>query len=241
MKETELNNRSVRFSGAPWHNPGVKIIVGGVGGIGSWTCLALSRQEADLYIFDMDTIDETNMGGQFFTTNDIGKNKAVAMKDHIVNFSANTNVTTFDKYDEDSFSGLIVISAFDNMEARKLMYEKWLEFIRSDEGKDKPVLFIDGRLLAESMKVFAVTRETANKYRDYLWSDAEIEDVDCSYKATTHCSMIIAGLITSIYNNFLTNVKNNALIRETPFLTELDLPVLTFKTNQNGEQAKLQD
>ena len=231
--DKDINNRSVRFSGAPWYMPNIKVIVGGQGGIGSWLSIALSRQESELYTFDFDAVDETNQGGQFFNTGDIGKNKAEAMKEHIANFSANTNVTTFDKYDDDSFTGLIVFSAFDNMAARKLMYNKWKAFMLSDESEGKQGVFIDGRLLMESMKVFAVTRANMDKYESVLYDDGEIPDVDCAQKATTHCSMIIAGLMTGIYNNFLTNAKYKMNIREVPFLTEVELPTLTFNTSEN--------
>lgn len=233
VETPEINNRTVRFSDAPWYKSGIKIIIGGVGGIGSWLSLALSRQDSELYLFDFDQVDETNMGGQHFTTNDIGRNKAEVMKEQIANFSANTNVTTFENYDDDSFSNPIVFAAFDSMKARKLMFDKWVELMRSEEYEDKPGIFIDGRLLAEGIKVFAVTKDKIDEYRKFLWDDSEIQDLPCSFKATTHCSMIIGGLMVSIYNNYLTNLVYNCCVREVPFLTEFDLPTLTFNMKED--------
>jgi hypothetical protein len=229
----EINNRSVRFSGASWYKPGIKLIVGGVGGIGSWLSLALARQEAILYLFDMDEVDETNMGGQHYRTSDIARNKAEVMREQILEYCGNVDVTALGEYTEESFTGPIVFSAFDSMEARKIMFERWVEYINSEEGKDKPALFIDGRLLAEEMKVFAVTRADIEKYRTYLWDDSEIEELECSYKATTHCSMSIASIMVSVYNNYIANVNENAMIREVPFLTEFTLPLMRFKMSND--------
>lgn len=194
----------------------------------SWLSLLLSRQETKLYLFDFDTIDETNMGGQHFTTKDIGRNKAEVMAEQIKEFSGDIEVTTMGEYDEDSFTGNIVFSAFDSMKARKTMFRKFKAYALSEESKGKPVVFIDGRLLAEELKIFTVTRKNIDEYEKYLWDDSEIEDLPCSFKATSHCSAIIAGIMVSIYNNFLTNVVYKTNVREVPFLTEVELPTLTF-------------
>lgn len=240
-EKKKVNNRTVRFSGADWYHPGKQIIIGGVGGIGSWLCHALARQEAELFLFDMDTVDETNMGGQHFRTSDIGRNKVDVIQEQIREYSGGVQVTAFGRYDENSPAGNLMMSAFDNMAARKLMFEKWVEYIETPEGKFvngkdgklKEALFVDGRLLAEDLKVFAVDRNHVDKYRTYLWNDDEIADLDCTLKATTHCSMMIAGFMTTVYNNYLTNIKHNAVIRDVPFLTELALPILKFKMSDD--------
>lgn len=65
------NSRTVRFSDAPWYIPGLPILVGGAGAIGSWLTLYLARQDAKLYVYDFDTIDLTNMGGQLYNSSSL--------------------------------------------------------------------------------------------------------------------------------------------------------------------------
>lgn len=195
----------------------------------SWLALSLARQECEIYIYDFDTIDETNMGGQHFTSSDIDKPKVQAVVEQAIAYSNNRNVHSMnERYTENTLSNSIVFSAFDNMEARKVMFENWLK-----NNSDKESIFIDGRLLSESFKVFAVTPQNAEKYREYLWNDSEIPDVECSYKATTHCSMLIAGMMTSIFNNHITNILLDCNVREVPFLTEAELPLMSFKFKDN--------
>ena len=231
--EKDINPRTVRFSDALWYKPGLQAIVGGAGGIGSWLTLFLSRQDTEIFLFDFDTIDESNMGGQHFTTKDIGREKAEVMAAQAREFSGNHNVTPSGKYEEDSPSHTVVFSAFDNMAARKLMFEKWAAYIMEDDVKNEPAIFIDGRLLAEDLQIYAVTRDNLEKYRAYLWEDSEVEEVQCSFKATTHCSAIIAGLMTGIYNNYLFNTHIGAVARDVPLRTSLELATLMFNTKTN--------
>jgi len=232
-----INNRTVRFSDAPWYKPGTMVIVGGAGSIGSWLSLGLSRQEAKIQLFDYDMIDEVNMAGQMYSTSDIGKNKADVMVDQCMAFSANGDVVSMGKYEEDSFSNDFVFSAFDNMAARKLMFEKWVEFVTSEDMKGKPAIFIDGRLTAEEMQIYAVTRKDIDNYRKYLWDDKDVPDVACSFKSTTHSSMTIAGFMTAIFNNYITNVHYKAQVREVPFRTSLEFPTMMFNTKENEPKS----
>jgi len=224
-----INNRTIRFSDAPWYNPGVKVIIGGAGGIGSWLSLLLSRQECEIYLFDHDIIEEVNMAGQMYKTNQIGLSKVNAMANNIMDYSANS-INIFDMYNETSFSNEYVFSGFDNMKARKIMLNNWEKYMATH---DKPGIFIDGRLLAEEIQIYAVTRDRISEYRKFLWDDKDIADLPCSFKSTTHCGTIIAGLMTSIFNNYLTNIKFELEVREVPFKTTFELPTLTFNTREN--------
>jgi len=136
--DSNIDNKKVRFSDADWYKSGPEdIIVGGVGGIGSWVALLLSRIGHELHIYDDDTIDETNMAGQLYPISAIGKSKEVAVMEMIRDFSG-TRCSSNGRYTKDSLYSPIVFSCFDNMEARKVMFEKWA----AEEDRE---LFVDGR------------------------------------------------------------------------------------------------
>lgn len=135
----DLDNKKVRFSDADWYTIGPQeIVIGGVGGIGSFAAFFLGRIGHTLYLFDDDTIDETNMAGQLYSILQIGWNKAEAIQSTIKMFSGNHNVDIMGRFEKDSPITPITFSCFDNMTARKHMFEKWA----ADENRE---LFVDGR------------------------------------------------------------------------------------------------
>jgi molybdopterin/thiamine biosynthesis adenylyltransferase len=211
-----------RFSDATWFNTPYEIILGGAGGIGSWTALFLARIGHILHIYDMDVIDDVNIAGQLYQKSQIGINKAKATADNCHAFS-NCEIYTYEEpFTEEHFVTPITISAFDNMAARKLMFEKWCEL----EDRE---LFLDGRMLAEVGMVFAVKKGDEDKYRKHLFDDAEVEDAPCSFKATSHCGALIGSLITSNLNNYISNKVTGMDVREVSFLTSFQLPMTNFE------------
>lgn len=230
---TKIDNKKARFSDADWYTIGPQeIIVGGTGGIGSWVALFLARIGHDLYLYDDDSIDETNMAGQLYKLSQIGKNKAEATKDNIFDFTGNTNVEILGRYTPNSLSAPIVVSCFDNMAARKLMFEKWA-------AQEEREVFIDGRMLAETGMVYCVVKGQEDEYRKDLFEDSEVEEAPCSFKATSHCGAFIASLMVSNLNNYLANKKVGIEIRITQFRTDFELPLMSvaeFKQSQNTEE-----
>lgn len=229
LTKSRINNKTVRFSGAPWYEPDISAIIGGIGGIGSWLSFFLSRQEMALVLFDGDRIDEVNLAGQLYCNSDIGRNKAETMvsiiSDYCSRYQSYEGI-----YDEDSYSCSIVFSCFDNMSARKLMFNKWCEYIKDKSNEDPYKIFIDGRMLAEQGEVYFVTPDRIKDYKKTLFDDSETKKEDCSYKATSHCGAIIAGLMTSGFNNYIANIKTGNNMREFPFIISYQLPLMNFKT-----------
>lgn len=213
-----------RFKDAPWFDPKgeIEVIIGGAGGIGSWLALFLARQNVEISIFDMDTVEEVNLGGQFFSDNDIGQTKVQAIRGWCESFTRNALDINLE-YTKDSPTHKYVFSCFDNMSARKLMFEKWAEKATDDS------IYIDGRLLAEEGSIYCVTKDKIEEYRKTLFDDSEVLLVSCSYKSTTHCSALIASLMTSLFNNYITNVKAGMELREVTFNINFQLPVLNFE------------
>jgi len=83
----ETNNR---FSGASWYpemNKKFALIVG-LGATGSWASLFLARAGIQsLHIVDFDTFEYHNIGSQFVSYSDLGKDKVNAVYTNIFNFT----------------------------------------------------------------------------------------------------------------------------------------------------------
>lgn len=230
----EVLERFSRFKDAPWFKFGDEepenVIIGGAGGIGSWLALFLERAGIKTFIYDDDTIESHNIGGQFFKHNDIGAKKVEALYYNIRDF-ADTNPGIFrEKYTSQSLSNKFMFSAFDNMEARKIMFENWRRFNQNEPN----AIFIDGRLEMEQLQIFCITNETASVYEEnYLLDDAQIADTMCTLKQTTHTAAMIASLMVGFFTNHLTNIYEEELMRDVPFYYEYFIP-LNLTTIRNG-------
>jgi len=221
------NSIKTRFKDAVWANTKEKITIGGAGGIGSWLSLLLSRTEQDIVIWDDDIIDESNMSGQLYQIKDIGQYKVTACEQIAHEFSGWNFIYTSiaSKLTEKTALSPICFSAFDNMEARKNMFESWVKYHSEEEN----AIFIDGRMLMESGQIFCVTKENIQRYREeYLFEDYEVPAVDCSTKATSHCGAFISSLMVSFFTNHVTNLVYKDKIREVPFKFEFELPIANF-------------
>lgn len=225
-----VDSKKARFSNAPWFNAAQdsRAIVGGVGNIGSWVTLFLARQGVTIYAYDKDTVGIENIASQLYTITNIGNSKLNCIESTLTMF-VNDNIAGEGKFiqlNELTSTNKMIdkycFSCFDNMSARKLLFESWVDIY----GKDKDAIFIDGRLLAEIGQVFFVTTDKIEQYRATLFDDSEVALEDCAYKGTTHCSAMIAGLMVSGFNNFLVNLKTP--IRSLPFNIDFQLAIFNF-------------
>jgi tRNA A37 threonylcarbamoyladenosine dehydratase len=141
----EVADKFSRFKEAPWfRTEPLDIIIGGCGGIGSWTSLLLSRQAHNLYLFDDDRVENLNLGNQLFRHSDVGENKTQAVTNVIRDLSGQDNIEQYELYTSESISGPIMISCFDNMKARKVMFDNWVNYVKTNPEDN--CIFIDGRL-----------------------------------------------------------------------------------------------
>lgn len=223
-----------RFKDLPWfeeverlNTEEIEIGIVGAGGIGSWTTFMLARLGSKIFVYDDDILEEHNIGGQLYGISHVGQPKVNALQTIVKDFCDN-NLSVFNElYTEEKPTSNIMISAVDNMAARKIIFEKWVELYKATE--DENMLFIDGRMLAENMQVYAVTPSRIEAYRETLFDDEEIQEQPCSAKATSHCGAMIATIITQLLTNWLTNQKVD--IREVPFNVTYDIPLLEFTLN----------
>lgn len=229
----EVDQKRVRFSDAHWYNSKEKLDISiiGLGGIGSYLAYFLSRiGDHNFYIYDYDTIDETNMAGQFYPTSAIGENKVRACTDNMIGYSG-VIPNEMGKFTKDSMVTPYMFSPLDNMDVRELAFNKWVE----EYGTLDEALFVDCRMLMESLEVYFVTKDRIEDYRKELFPDAEIEEAPCSAKATSHCGAMCASLAVAGFTNYLSNLYTDTDIREVPFKLRVDLPFISIKFKQNAE------
>lgn len=225
---------TTRFKDASWYDNNLEVMVGGVGGIGSWLSFLLGRQNIRLIIFDNDVVNNVNLGGQLYSNNYIDSTKVDSMKSIINDFSNNYRVVTHSElYTETSYSLPIMFSCFDNMQARKVFFNNWKEsyLLYTTNGRPAiPMIYIDGRMSVEDFQIYTVkSEEDIDRYEKTLFDDSELEDARCSYKATSHCGAMIASMMVGLFNNYISNYKTGEQIREVPFSTSVSIPMMSYE------------
>lgn len=211
----ELDRLNGRFKSAPWYqkSKNEKILLTGVGGIGSNALYCLTKTiPATYYIVDDDIVDEHNIGTQFYRESQIGKAKVSACLENTdyKNINPIKKLVTTEQLP-------ITITGFDNMEARRLIFNNW------KANPDREIL-IDGRLRATFYEIFVVTPGNEDKYEKTLFDSSEIEKSPCTFKQTAYFAMLIGAKITQILVNYL----NNKYLGE-------DICVIPFRVSELGD------
>lgn len=223
--ENELNiiqPRTSRFNGCSWFTKNMpEVFVLGCGNIGSWVSLSLARMNCSLHLFDEDIIEPHNQGCQFYTKEDTGKPKSLALRNHLIDFSDNSDIFIYGFYTEDSMYNPIIFCCADTMSARYIAFNKW----KSQESRE---IFLDSRNSAEMMEIYAVQKGDEERYEKTLFSDSEGSDLPCNYKSTNHCALISSGLMVSAFTNYLANKNSGDSMRTVPFYTLLEIPFFTY-------------
>lgn len=203
-----------RFSAAPFVTGPLDITLGGLGGVGAYVAFFLSRLRHTLIAYEMDKVEDVNLDCQFFQYSDLGKTKGEAVTNMVSKYS-NGYIDVVGKYEAGYEVTPYCFAMFDNMEARKLMFEEWCK----DRSRK---IFIDTRLQAEEFQIFCVYKEEhIQRYLDSLRKDEEIPDLPCSYKQTGHYAAMVATQAVALFCNYLANQKHlkelGEEIREVPF------------------------
>lgn len=227
-----------RFSAAVWFQNmrEADVIIAGIGGIGSWTALLISRLGVrSLTIYDDDRVERVNMAGQFFQSSNTGGYKVNAMRDLCESFSSYYGVSAMrQRYTSGSLRNKIMICGFDNMDSRRTFFNSWKTGVRGAENPNE-YLFIDGRLLMEELQIYCIQGNdeyNMNRYEtEFLFSDEEAVEPMCSQKQTSFMANMIAGLIVNLLVNFVANKQQDMLYpRDLPFMTVYYGDRMFFKT-----------
>lgn len=227
-----------RFSDALWYNKildlskDTVIVVGGVGGIGGWLTVPIGRMGFTKFLLvDPDQVEEVNLAGQMYGKSDIGIDKVDAIGRRLQDFNPLVSINTITGFVDETLNdniiaiygkdiNVIFLSCFDNMKARKDMFNSFVNFPNKK-------LFMDGRLTAELLEIFTVQafEKEIVKYKEYLFEDTEVKEAPCSFKQTTHLAMLIAGFMSGILSNLIVNISSGKNIYEVPFYHQYILPL----------------
>lgn len=238
-----VDESTSRFSSAEWYDKvrEQRIVLAGLGGIGSYVAFLLGRLKPNtIYMYDPDVVETVNMSGQLYSRDNIGSYKVNAIYNMMQTYSGFYNgISRSRTYGPDSIKEDIMICGFDNMEARKLFFDSWMNRVRSFEAggaNTSQLLFIDGRLAAEEFQVFAITgdnKEAMKKYEEeWLFADEEAEETLCSYKQTTFMANMIGSVMVNIFVNHVANQCDPIFPRDVPFMTSYDASTMYFKVEK---------
>ena len=234
-----VDEATSRFSSAIWYDNIKKktVTLAGVGGIGSYVGFLLARMKpAFMFIYDDDIVEAVNMSGQLYGQSDLGRPKVSALAGMIRNYAGYGNVFAMtERFTDESEASDIMICGFDNMAARRLFFNKWVNHVQSKpEEERKNCLFIDGRLAAEEFQILCIKGDdeyNINRYNnEFLFSDAEADETICSYKQTTFCANMIASYMVNLFVNFCANQCEPIIDRDLPFLTTYNAETMYLKT-----------
>lgn len=232
-----------RFKNLPWFDKMSQslIFVGGAGGIGSHVVFQVARTGANVVAVDLDTVSRENLAGQMYGESHIGMKKVDAISEVIDYLCEENNFTPLDTEiteDGGQWQSIVqrcdaVVVGFDNLKARKLVYDEW-----KTNGKEESI-FIDGRLSAESFTVYTVTKQSSEEdfiaYEQTYFPESERVELPCTMKATTHCGAGIAWWIVTQISNYMNNTSGAIMSRPISnievhgALSMIDQPILKPK------------
>lgn len=233
-EETQISAQYNRFKGADWFEivQEQNVILAGLGGIGSWVSLFLSRLgPKTITLYDDDRFEAHNLSGQAFRINNLGRFKVEEAASIAIDFSNYTKSYAFNsKYTERCSTSKIMICGFDNMGARKLFYNKWKEAIIQEESHE--YLFIDGRLTADMFQLFCIQGNDTyvqDEYeRNWLFEDKNADETDCTFRQTSHIAAMLGTYITTYFTNFCSNLSPDNFPKRIPWFMEYNSIVNTY-------------
>ena len=174
----------------------------GCGAIGSSTAMQLARMGATKFcLYDMDIVEDVNIGVSQYILNDLDKPKVEALMEHLKSIGVeevnmfNERFTEFYPQGESD----IAILGFDSMAARLQAVEALCA-----NPTIKPLHLIDGRMGAEHYQQYIFDNPTVSKYKKTWYSDNEGSPEPCAAKATAYCAFMSGSFIANAVRKLVT-------------------------------------
>lgn len=178
------------------------ISVLGCGTVGSWaaTCLAKAGFKK-FFLCDMDVVEDVNLPSQAFDIDDLGINKAITTAEHLTVLASDTSVEVQDYALEggEQFPVGVVLSAVDNMEMRKNIFEL------SAKGK-RDSLFIDFRMGGNLLKVWSfdpTDQRRCEQYASTLHGSGDASELPCGGRTFAPVGPLAGAIATQLVTKWL--------------------------------------
>ena len=179
----------------------------GCGAIGSSTAMQLARMGATKFcLYDMDIVEDVNIGVSQYIISDIDKPKVEALKEHLGSIGVEDVNTYNERFTEFYPQGEsdIAILGFDSMAARLQAVEALCS-----NPSIKPKHLIDGRMGAEHYQQYIFDKPTVSKYKKTWYSDNEGSPEPCAAKATAYCAFMSGSFIANAVRKLATGQPYN--------------------------------
>lgn len=191
----------------------------GAGSLGSHIVHVLAMMGAEnIRVFDDDTVELHNMSVQLYDRKSLGQPKVDALKRVIRHMHGVEIEAIKEKYEPGKDIFGIVISAVDNMDVRRSIWE-------SINGALNVPLYIESRAGGRFASVFTLEPtdvKHAEAYaKDWLFPQEEGLQGKCTEKMTTFIPWIVAGHIGALVTAHL---KNEVL----PYITHFDMSAFQY-------------
>lgn len=173
-------SRQVNILNPEEFNTRINII--GAGATGSWVAFSLAKMGLNnLHIYDFDEVGMHNLPNQMFGVRDIGRNKALSIRNIIKLFTGFTVNARNEKVDGSVPLQGIVFMLTDTMKSRKDIYNR---AIKNNPSID---LLIETRMDLRGGRIYVVdpkNREQTKMYEQTFYSDDEAEVSACGVSQT---------------------------------------------------------
>lgn len=193
----------------------IRILVIGVGGIGSFVAPMLAKMGSDylederqrdllhakfdIQIWDKDVVEDTNLRNQNYAISDMEKIKVEALWDRVYGETKLKMDAKNEWFVNDlSYKPDIIVTGLDSMEIRSCI---WAGIKQEVIHSEKPIYLVDGRISKFDYSVFALRSDDAKsikEYEEHLYHTQEAEQEVCTAKAIMFHAYTVAGVIGSM-------------------------------------------
>ena len=179
----------------PRQNADLQVHVFGAGSVGSFCTLALAKLGVqNITAYDFDKVEEQNVPNQFFKVSQIGEEKVVSLMNNVEDFTGVQIYIESDKITEETTLVLpinaVAIFCFDNMEARKLVFNKL---------KEQEITLIDVRAGGQGYSIQVVNLANAGECGLYEGTLEGVFSVaECGLQSVIYNIMSIAAEVCNV-------------------------------------------